>query len=207
MAGATAPATPTPPGGTGSAALAGATGSSGGTTTGTVACSSCCAPQGRYLVDLFGGYMYAGLCPGAIDNSQPFPVYFTFVLSFDSPYTAAQFCVPSSLTLTATAYDYMHARFEITGFCTAISPPSTTTNIAVSTLAAFGILSPSSYVSFTIYLCGCTNPGLAFGADAGSFSLVSCSPPVFSSSCGVYSIPATGFNIRKVGTATVTITF
>lgn len=197
----TANATPTSLGGTGSAAQAGATGSSGGTTTGTVACSSCCAPQGRYLIYLFGGYGQAGLCPGAVDNSQPFPVYFTFVLTMNSPYTAAQFCLPSSFTLNATAYDTIYAKFNNSS-CSAISPPSTTTNINQSSLATFW--SSSNYLIFTIFLCGCSNPILGFyTGNPNFFSLVSCSPPVFLSSVNIFIHPTN----TLVGTATVTITF
>lgn len=191
----TANATPTSLGGTGSAAQAGATGSSGGTTTGTVACSSCCAPQGRYLVDLFGGYGQAGLCPGAIDNSQPFPVYYTFVLSMNSPYTAAQFCLPTSFTLTATAYDYRWVKFN-SSTCSTISPPATTGNVV---LGAYSIV--NALYLYT-YLCACFPPFVEVNPII-SLSLVSCSPPVFSVSCKLFNSSSYAF----IGTATVTITF
>jgi hypothetical protein len=195
MANATANASPTALGGTGSATQAGAMGSSGGTTTGTVACSSCCAPQGRYLVRLFGGYGSTGLCPGAVDNSQPFPVYYTFVLTMNSPYTAAQFCLPSSFTLTATAYDLNSVNFG-SSTCSTISPPATTGNVVV------GSFSIQNAVYLLTYLCGCYPPFLAVGNN-NFYSLVSCSPPVFSFSCNLVNHTTN----TLIGTATVTMTF
>jgi len=205
----TANAASTPLGGTGSAAQAGAMGSSGGTTTGTVACSSCCAPQGRYLTGLFGGYGQAGLCPGAIDNSQPFPVYFTFVLTMNSPYTAAQFCLPSSFTLTGTTTNAVNVNF-VGVSCTAISPPTTTSSMSATysqgsagyiTLAVFPA---QNYFFINLVLCGCSfpNPNFYTATNSNFFSLVSCLPPVFSFSLDLFAAGAS-----PVGTAAVTVTF
>ena len=207
----TANAASTPLGGTGSAAQAGATGSSGGTTTGTVACSSCCAPQGRYLVTLFGGYGYAGNCPGAIDNSQPFDVYLTAVLSFNSPYTAAQFCLPSSFTMTARSADYINANFDVLATCPTISPPATQSTLGYKT-RGFLVSIDSSTGLDTIYnfganMCSCNFANSIFlGSTNNIFSslltVVSCTPPV-------YSFPAIIFDSSffNIGTAAITVTF
>ena len=211
MAGATANASPTPLGGTGSAALAGATGSSGGTTTGTVACSSCCAPQGRFLVSLFGGYGYTGSCPGAIDNSQPFDLYFTAVLSFIPPYTAAQFCLPSSLTITGTASGVSLVATKLS-LCSTISPPATQQTVVTDygLLNIYSDLANNSTVRNLIFdMCGCSYPTntatLVVGINNTQLlTVVSCSPPVYSFEA-LISNPGL-FNIAY-GTATITITF
>jgi hypothetical protein len=206
MANATANATSTPLGGTGSAAQAGAMGSSGGTTTGTVACSSCCAPQGRFLISIFGGYGEAGLCPGAIDNSQPFNIYATYVLSLNFPNTPSQFCLNSSFTLTGIANGYYSAFFlPPSASCNVISPPATS-----------NVLSPNSVYTYFFYtagvnlvndlkiLCGCSSPQIYLNTfGTANFALVSCSPPVFTYSCYVLN-SATGL---VIGTAAVTVTF
>ena len=197
-------------GGTASVAQAGATGSIGGTTSGTVACSSCCAPQGRYLVHLFGGGWYTGLCPGAIDNSQPFPVYFTVVLSMYSPLTAAQFCIPSSFTLVGTSMDLLNVKFSGTS-CSVISPPATTANIDPQNngIAQFYVTGGGqNHVWANIRLCGRSagSPGMTLQGNYYSpiiFSVVSCSPPVFLF-YGYLVNNSTGF---AVGSAAVTVTF
>jgi hypothetical protein len=203
----TANSTATPLGGTGSAAQAGAMGSSGGTTTGTVACSSCCAPQGRYLTGLFGGYGQAGLCPGAIDNSQPFPVYFTFVLTMNPPYTAAQFCLPSSFTLVGTATNFINVNF-IGISCTTISPPATTSSmrsVFVASSAGYitlAVFPAQNYFYMNLFLCGCSqSPNFYTPTNSNAFSLVSCSPPVFSFLVDLL------VGANTVGNAAVTITF
>lgn len=205
MAGATASTSPTPPGGTGSAALAGATGSSGGTTTGTVACSSCCS-QGRFLVSLFGGYGYVGSCPGAIDNSQPFDMYLTAVLSFNSPYTAAQFCLPSSATITARAYDYRQAPL-VTSACSTISPPATQNTVRYGNPIFLSEDTASdSYLGYiAVAMCSCNYLNTVFLTGQAPYTLltvVSCSPPVYSFSANIDS-----FGGVPLGTAAITITF
>jgi len=228
MAAATANTTPTQPGGTGSAAQAGAMGSSGGTTTGTVACSSCCAPQGRYLVSLFGGYGVPGSCPGAIDNSQPFIMYATTVATFNFPYTAAQFCVPATQSWQFLGEEnywpaYCARFFGPRTGCSTVSPPATQTNDNSSFLRPF-FWYPSTGTSSGIYLqiraCTCdsvnTNEYLIFG-DSYQFSpsvplsitTVSCSPPVFSIAVNIYKINVLSFSFfpQIVGTAVVTLTF
>ena len=206
MAGATANATPTQPGGTGSAAQAGAMGSSGGTTTGTVACSSCCAPQGRFLVSLFGGYGYVGSCPGAIDNSQPFDMYFTAVLSFNSPYTAAQFCLPSSVTITARASDYRQAPL-VTSACSTISPPATQNTVSFGNpiFLSADSANNSELGYIAVAMCSCNSLNTVFLTGQAPWALltvVSCSPPVYSFSANI-----TGFVGQLLGTAAITITF
>ena len=204
----TANATSTPPGGTGSAAQAGAMGSSGGTTTGTVACSSCCAPQGRYLTPLFGGYGEVGSCPGAIDNSQIFDMYFTAVLSFNSPYTAAQFCLPSSVTITARAIGLRLAPF-VTSACSTISPPATQNTVSASGNNPIFVSADSannSYLNyFAVEMCSCNSSnrvGLTFQAIYTLLTVVSCSPPVYSFSANIIS-----FTNVLLGTASITVTF
>ena len=201
----TANAEPTPLGGTGSAAQAGAMGSSGGTTTGTVACSSCCAPQGRFLIDLFGGYGQAGLCPGAVDNSQPFNVYATYVLSLNSPYTPAQFCLNSSFTLTGIAYNLYSFVFPTVVSCSAISPPATSNNISPNTVGnLLTLTNPGAlFVTDRKFMCGCSSPEIVLTTfGSANFTLVSCSPPVITYSCYVQNAVISVF-----GTATVTLTF
>ena len=205
----TANAASTPLGGTGSAAQAGAMGSSGGTTTGTVACSSCCAPQGRCLVSLFGGYGYTGSCPGAFDNSQPFDLYFTAVFSFDSPYTAAQFCLPSSLTITGKSSNYYSGDFYAST-CSTISPPATQSTVFNG--QRFYISSDASNNSymyfFLVEMCSCSSTNrvaLVAGINPPQLlTVVSCSPPVYSFSA---QIGITGLPNISYGTAAVTITF
>ena len=215
MAGATASTLPTQPGSTGSAAKAGAMGSSGGTTTGTVACSSCCAPQGRYLTALFGGYGEVGQCPGAIDNSQKFPVYFTFVLSMIPPSTASGFSLPSSFTLTGTAGGFSffwdeYSYATIPGVYPCPSPPAppfTPVNVynkygyEENIFLFFPAPSPGTVAVW---------PGINFcpsliseGGYARNFSTVSCSPPVFTFECDL----VTPVFRDLVGTAQITVTF
>lgn len=208
MAGATASATPTQPGGTGSVAQAGAMGSDGGTTTGTIACSSCCATQGLYLVSLFGGMGYVGSCPGALDNSQPFDLYFTVVLSLNSPYTAAQFCLPASFTITVRAASTLHAVVIVSSSCSVISPPSTQNTVSSSVYGYLYFLrglGNDSYLDyFLIKMCSCDSSnmvGLGY-VSTGPLTVVSCSPPSYSFSATV-SIPGNG----NIGTAAITLTF
>lgn len=207
----TANAASTPPGGTGSAAQAGAMGSSGGTTTGTVACSSCCAPQGRYLVVLFGGYGYTGSCPNAIDNSQPFDLYLTAVLSFDFPYTAAQFCLPSSFTMTARAADYMNVNFNVLATCPTISPPSTQSTLGYRTRRFIVGVNPTAggevIHDFSPQMCSCNFANALYlrgtnNINLSVLTLVSCSPPVYS-----FSAVICDSNLFIMGTAAITITF
>ena len=228
MAGATASALPTSPGGTGSAAQAGAMGSSGGTTTGTVACSSCCAPQGRYLVYLFGGYGNAGLCPAAIDNSQPFIMYATTVATFNSPYTAAQFCVPTTQSWQFLGEENYFPAFVARSFsprtgCSTVSPPATQTNDNSSfftTIFWYPSTGTNSDLDLQIRACTCdsatSNEYLIFGDDYQfssrvplSITTVSCSPPVFSIAVNIYKINVLSyvFSPPIVGTAVVTLTF
>ena len=205
MANATANASPTTLGGTGSAAQAGAMGSSGGTTTGTVACSSCCAPQGRFLASIFGGYGFAGICPGAIDNSQPFNVYATYVLSLNSPNTPSQFCLNSSFTLTGKTTGFYSVFFSPSGSCSAISPPATSNILSPNSIYTYYLYSAvANYVDDLKFLCGCSSPQIVLTTfNSQNFTLVSCSPPVFTYSCYVQN-GATGL---VIGTAAVTITF
>jgi len=204
MANATASASRTQLGGTGSAAQAGATGSSGGTTTGTVACSSCCAPPGRFLVALFGGYGYVGSCPGAVDNSQPFDLYFTAVLSLNSPYTAAQFCLPSSFTITAKTINANLVEYY-SSFCSTISPPSTQITVFAGPGSNF-ISSPSGvnlfYFGVTMCSCDPSNNVFLSGETYRVLTTISCSPPVYSFSANVYDSA-----FLNIGTAAITITF
>ena len=207
MAGATANAASTQPGGTGSAAQAGAMGSSGGTTTGTVACSSCCAPQGRYLIDLFGGYGETGLCPGAIDNSQPFNVYCTYVLSLNSPYTPSQFCLNSSFTLSGIAHDLYSVLHPTAAGCSVITPPATSNNISPRSNNRQTFIDYGAGITATHEfknLCGCSYPEILLTTNASViFTIVSCSPPVITYS-GYVINDATGLSI---GTTAVTVTF
>ncbi|CAB4146861.1 hypothetical protein UFOVP829_17 [uncultured Caudovirales phage] len=218
MAGATASTSPTQPGSTGSAAKAGAMGSSGGTTTGTVACSSCCAPQGRYLTALFGGYGEVGQCPGAIDNSQKFPVYFTFVLSMIPPYTASGFSLPSSFTLTGTAggFNFFWDEYSyatIPGVYPCPSPPSSPfTPVDVSNSNKVPGFEENIFLFFPYPSLGTVTvwggptfcPSLIRSKSyARNFLTVSCSPPVFTFEIDL----VTSVFWDLVGTAQITVTF
>jgi len=210
MANATANASPTQLGGTGSAAQAGATGSSGGTTTGTVACSSCCATQGRYLVDFFGGYGEIGLCPGAVDNSQVFNVYATIVITYTAPDTAASVCLPASFTVIFKANSLHTADARTLSLsCSIISPPATTTNFDQSATALvldIVQLQPNPVKMGPLFdLCGCGSTKIRFVSIPGysPITTVSCSPPVFSFSCDVLLL----YVPERVASAVITLTF
>jgi len=221
MAGATASTSLVTLGGTGSAAQAGATGSNGGTTVGTLACSSCCGPQGRYLVGLFGGYGYTGLCPGAIDNSKPFGFYASLVLTFTAPYTSAQFCVPTSFSVALTAFDYLTAQPAQISVCPSdITPPATRVGWPSSygnqggNLWYFAPYPGALYGNNDFFggsvLCVCAL-GFPFNVlSVGGFGLitvVSCSPAVFSTSGLIYEINLWTGAFTQVGTVAITLTF
>lgn len=220
MAGATASTSPVTLGGTGSAAQAGASGSSGGTTVKTLACSSCCGPQGRYLVGLFGGYGYTGLCPGAIDNSKPFGFYASLVLTFTTPYTSAQFCVPTSFSVALTAFDYSTALPASISVCPSnITPPATRVGWPSvygnqGNLWHFAPYPGAFYGNTDFYggsvLCVC-DLGFPFNVlsigGPGLITVVSCSPSVFSTSGGVYEYNLWTGVFTQVGTVAIIFTF
>ena len=221
MAGATASTSPTPLGGTGSAAQAGAMGSSGGTTVGTLACSSCCGPQGKYLVGFFGGYGYTGLCPGAIDNSKPFTFVATCVITFTPPYTAAMFCVPSSFSASMVAYDYINATNVNPAVCTTnVTPPTTRIGYPSFLSSSYGQPAFAPYPNglpggsdFTLWLarCECDTPTYPYFSleigNVGTFSSVSCSPVVFSGTTGIRHLSYLAGVDVQVGTVAITLTF
>ena len=229
MAGATANALSMHAGGNGSAAQAGAMGSSGGTTTGTLACSSCCAPQGRFLVSWFGGYGYTGLCPGAVDNSVPVQVYATSVATFNAPYTALQFCVPSTQSWEFFGASDFWPGSEVRLFptfpaCSVISPPATQTGVNYSVGSAIWLDADGSSLGIRLFPCVCDS---SFSLPLGEFCLafgdpvsvqvapwpvtvVSCSPPVFSVAVDVYKVNQyiySYFAPVLVGSAVITFTF
>lgn len=88
----------------------GAIGTSATTSSGTLSCLSCCSSGVKYLPGWFSYAdpsrgLYAGLCPGAANNSIPVTVYATFTLTPAPGINLADYCIPSSFTIEMIADD------------------------------------------------------------------------------------------------------
>lgn len=176
----------------------GATGTSAGTTTGTLSCPSCCSSGVKYLPGWFSYAdpsrgLYAGLCPGAVNNSVPVTVYATFSLTPAAGVNLADYCIPSSFTIEMIANDPVYpSRLKPLSYATTCPPIYPATRYGFLNITGQGYFEASvntgnnPYLNLTnVNMCSCNNVNyLIFGSYyvptyyAGSIygTLGSCSP-------------------------------
>lgn len=169
----------------------GATGTSAGTTTGTLSCPSCCSSGVKYLPGWFSYAdpargLYAGLCPGAVNNSVPVTVYATFTLTPVPLISLADYCIPSSFTIEMIANDPVYpSRLKPLSYATTCPSIYPGTRYGFLDITGKGYFEASvntgSYpylVLNKIDMCSCNNVGyLSFSNIYNAYgNLNSCSP-------------------------------
>lgn len=150
----------------------GATGTSAGTTTGTLSCPSCCSSGVKYLPGWFSYAdpsrgLYAGLCPGAVNNSVPVTVYATFSLTPAAGVNLADYCIPSSFTIEMIANDPVYpSRLKPLSYATTCPPIYPATRYGFLNITGQGYFEASVNTGANPYLvvsrtnmCSCNNVG------------------------------------------------
>jgi hypothetical protein len=162
----------------------GATGTFAGTTTGTISCPSCCNSGEKYLPGWFSYAnpargLYAGLCPGAVDNSVPVTVYATFSLTPAAGINLADYCIPSSFTIEMIANDPVSpSRLRPLSYATTCPPIYPATRYGFLNLTGKGYFDASvntgsnPYLTITsVNMCSCNNVG-AITFNSYTYSLI-----------------------------------
>ncbi len=186
-----------------------------GATTTNLNCPSCCSNI-KYLPGWFGGQGDSGICPGAVANSAPVTLYFSFALTPDSGVSLSDLCLPSSISLQVIADAPLYPsklRFAtLYSSCSSVSPP--TTRLYPTSSNIWVITQPDPYtgtrgrLQFSMTACDCSGNTLRFAPYSNytlGYSSLSCSP--FSATFGA-SGPVGYFyqnNVYK-GTFIITVT-
>lgn len=197
-----------------------------GTSTSNLNCPSCCSTV-KYLTGWFGGPSLSGtdsgICPGAVDNSAPVTLYFSFSLTPDTGVNLADLCLPSSISLQVIADDPLFPnklRFTtVYSSCSSVSSPTTRLHPTSSNI--WVLTQPDPYtgtrgrLQFSMTACDCSGNTIRFSPYSNwtlGYSSLSCSP--FSATFGAFgpgvpspAVPGYFYqnNVYK-GTFTITVT-